>query len=87
MREAKLTLKPSKCALFRQKVENLGHIVSKEGIRQTQGKIEAIKHWSEPQNLSELRSFLGITSYYCSFIEGYSHKAEPLTRLLKKGTA
>ena len=84
MRKAHLTLKPSKCALFRQKVEYLGHIVSKDGIRQTQSKIEAIRHWCEPSNLSELRSFLGITSYYRTFIPDYSKKAEPLTRLLKK---
>ena len=44
MRKAPLTLKPSKCALFRQKVEYPGHIVSKDGIHQTQSKIEAICH-------------------------------------------
>ena len=84
MRKAHLTLKPSKCALFRQKVEYLGHIVSRDGIRQTQSKIEAVLHWAEPTNISELRSFLGITSYYRAFISEYSDKAEPLTRLLKK---
>ena len=84
MRRAHLTLKPSKCALFKKKVEYLGHIVSEKGIRQTQSKIEAIAHWAEPTNLHDLRSFLGITSYYRAFIPNYSEKAEPLTRLLKK---
>ena len=58
--------------------------MSKDVIRQTQSKIEAITHWAEPRNLSELWSFLEITSYYRSFIPNYSDKAELLTRLLKK---
>ena len=84
MRRAHLTLKPSKCALFKKKVEYLGHIVSEEGIRQTQSKIEAVAHWAEPTNLQELRSFLGITIYYRALIPSYSGEAEPSTHLLKK---
>ena len=86
MRKARLTLKGSKCALFRHKVEYLGHIVSRDGVQPTDSKIEAIRHWAEPSNLTDVRAFLGITSYYRTYIGNYSEIAEPLTRLTKKDT-
>ena len=86
MRRAHLTLKGSKCALFRHKVEYLGHIVSRDGVQPTDSKIEAIRHWAVPSNLTDVRAFLGITSYYRTYIQNYSEIAEPLTRLTKKDT-
>ena len=59
MRRAHLTLKGSKCALFRHKVEYLGHIVSRDGVQPTDSKIEAIRHWAVPSNLTDMRAFLG----------------------------
>jgi hypothetical protein len=34
--------------------------------------------------MSEIRSFLGLTGYYCRFIEGFSKIVKPLTTLLEK---
>ena len=47
-------------------------------------KIEAIMNWKLPTNVSEVRSFLGLASYYRKFVEGFSKIATPLTNLLKK---
>ena len=44
----------------------------------------AIKDWTVPQNLSDVRSFLGLASYYRKFIQNFSSIAYPLTRLTQK---
>jgi len=47
-------------------------------------KIEAIKDWSRPTNITEVRSFLGLAGYYRKFVEGFSRIAIPLTQLTRK---
>ena len=49
-------------------------------------KIEAIKSWPQPKYLHELRSFLGLCSYYRKFVRNFAYKAHYLTLLLKKTT-
>ncbi|UYV64922.1 K02A2.6-like [Cordylochernes scorpioides] len=76
-----LALNPKKCQLFQKSVKFLGHIVSTEGIRTSDDKISAIKNWPEPRDKHELRSFLGLCTYYRRFVEGYADIAAPLHRL------
>lgn len=47
-------------------------------------KIEAVVNWRRPQNIKEVRSFLGLAGYYRRFVEGFSTFAQPLTSLLHK---
>ena len=84
-REANLKLKPKKCFLMAKEVDYLGHHISKDGMTPLDSKVSAITHWKEPSDLTELRSFLGLTSYYRRFIANYSGIAVPLNELLKKG--
>ena len=48
-------------------------------------KIEAIKEWSAPKNVTEVRSFMVLAGYYRRFIEGFSKIAHPITSLQRKG--
>jgi hypothetical protein len=84
IRNAGLKLAPSKCSLFRQKVKYLGHIISKDGIAADQEKISTIHSWPRPRCLAELRSFLGLCSYYRKFIPDYANIAQPLQQLTEK---
>ena len=85
LREKKLYAKLSKCDFWLKEVSFLGHIVSAEGIRVDPAKIEAVVNWKSPQNVIEVRSFLGLAGYYRIFVRGFSVIASPLTKLLRKG--
>ena len=83
LRAAGLKLKPTKCDLFRQQINYLGHVVSKEGVSTDPDKIKAVKEWPQPTTVTEVRSFLGFVSYYRRFIPTFSKVAKPLNKLLQ----
>ena len=64
LRAAGLKLKPTKCDLFKQQINYLGHVVSKEGVSTDPDKIAAVTEWPQPTTVTEVRSFLGFVSYY-----------------------
>ena len=47
-------------------------------------KIEAVKSWVRPTNVSEVRIFVGLASYYRRFLKEFSSIASPLTNLTKQ---
>ena len=59
-------------------------MVSAEGISVDPQKKKAIVDWKPPTNVTEVRSFLGLASYYRKFVEGFSKIATPLTKLTRK---
>ncbi|XP_063731577.1 retrovirus-related Pol polyprotein from transposon 412 [Eleginops maclovinus] len=81
-----LKAKLQKCSFFRPEVSYLGHVISREGVSTAPGKIEVVSKWQRPNNGSELRSFLGFSSYYRCFIEGFAKIASPLHRLVAELT-
>ena len=66
-------------------VKFLGHVVSEQGVVVDPAKIEAVMKWEPSKNVMEVRSFLGLASYYRRFVDGFSKLAMPMTRLTKKG--
>jgi len=86
LQEANLKLKPSKCSLMQTEVSFLGHVVNGSGISTDPEKIKLIEQWPTPNNLRELRGFLGLTGYYRRFVYGYAKTAGPLNNLNKKNT-
>jgi len=84
LREHKLYAKLSKCEFYKDKIQYLGHVISREGIVVDPDKIKAIMNWHVPKDVSDIRSFMGITGYYRKFIEGFLKIAYPITSLQKK---
>ena len=65
-------------------VEYLGHIVDSERLHVTPGKIEAIVNAPKPQNVTELRAYLGLGNYYGKFILNLASTLQPLNSLMQK---
>ena len=84
LRNAGLTLKPKKCHLLKTQVFYLGYMVSGEAIATNPDKIWALKEWGPPEDLSDVRRFLGLCSYYRRFITEFSAHAKPLTKLTEE---
>jgi len=85
LREHRLYAKFSKCEFWLEEVSFLGHILSKNGITVDPCKVQDVLNWKQPQNITDIRSFLGLAGYYRRFIENFSKIAKPMTELLKNG--
>ena len=79
-----LHLKLPKCEFLKPEVVYLGLRISAEGLQPVEEKINAVKRAPAPQNVNELRSFLGMVQYYHSFLPGLASILAPLHRLLQK---
>ena len=69
LRRNVLKAKFSKCIFWQEEVKFLGHVVSKQGIAVDPSKITAIQNWKQPSTPTEVRSFLGLASYYRKFVK------------------
>jgi len=84
LREVNLKLQPAKCHFFRQSVEFLGHILTPQGLMPNSKLVAAVKDFPTPQNVTDLRRFLGLASYYRRFISEFVKIASPLHHLTGK---
>jgi hypothetical protein len=85
MKNQSLYAKESKCEFGMRELLYLGHIISGQRVQVHQEKIRAIVDWPTPKNLTELRGFFGLCSYYRRFVKGFSQLGAPLIELKKKG--
>jgi hypothetical protein len=85
LREHQLYSNLSKFYFYQEKIHYLGQIISKWGIVVDPKNIEAIRGWTTPKNVSEVKYFMGLAGYYRRFIEGFSKISHPITSLQNKG--
>ncbi|XP_016200307.1 uncharacterized protein LOC107641325 [Arachis ipaensis] len=84
LQKESLFAKMSKCLFSVSEIDYLGHTITEKGVHMEKDKIQAVIAWPTPENLKQLRGFLGLTGYYRRFIKGYASLASPLTDLLKR---
>ena len=85
VRQASLTVKPSKCHVGYLQVDFVGHQVG-SGLMLTQSdKVDKVKNAEVPRTKTQVRSFLGLAGYYRKFIPHYASLTTPLSDLTKKG--
>src|SRR6266542_4690797 len=74
-------VKVKKYEFARKELKFLGHIISREGIRTDSEKIEKMVNIGLSKNLKELRSRLGLFSFYQQYIKGFSDIIKPIYEL------
>ena len=84
LQREKFFVTKAKSRFAQTEIQYLGHIVNAQGIRPDPKKVSAVQSWPVPQNVHDVRSFLGLCNYFRKFIDHYSGKAVPLTNLTKK---
>ena len=84
LKEKGLTLNANKCQFRISKLSFFGHNLGKDGIATSEEKISALVNMLPPQNVSEVKSFLGLAQYSAKFIPNFAHEAEPLRKLTRK---
>ena len=84
LRQANLVLNPEKYHFARLKLPLLGHIVSCDGLQVDPEKINKLVEMRLPRNTTEIRSFLGLASYYRRFVEHFAKIADPIIKMTRK---
>ena len=84
LRQHNLKLKLKKCSFLKSETHYLGFVISEEGIKPDQKKVEAIRSLPVQTCVREVRSFIGMCSYYRRFIPNFSQIAEPIIALTRK---
>lgn len=86
LREHRWYARLRKCEFNQTEIKYLGHIINEEGRRPDPDKVAVVKDWTQPKNVHELRSFLGLTNYFRKYMRGYAKIAAPLHHLTKSKT-
>ena len=78
----KLYSHPKKCSFFTAEVSFLGFILSEHGVSADPTKVEAITTWPQPKDIHDVRSFIGLATFYRRFVPSFGGGAPPITDLI-----
>ncbi|UYV77008.1 hypothetical protein LAZ67_14002803 [Cordylochernes scorpioides] len=82
LEENNVKLNAKKQQIAVNKVNFLGHIISRDGIAIQASRAEAIQNLKRPENKTEVQRFLGMVTYLGKFIPNLSDKTAPLRKLI-----
>ena len=73
-----------KCCFHQKEIRFLGYVISSQGIRIEEKRIDVVKALPEPKSVQDIQVFIGFANFYQRFIQGFSKITAPLTSMLKK---
>ena len=82
--KANLQLDPGKCVFAHPQVNYLGFVLSEKGVSASPDEIKAVRNYPTPKNVRDVRSYLGLASFYRRLIQDFATVAKPLNELTKK---
>ena len=83
-REKNIRLNKKKFEVGLKEITFMGHQISTDGLKADPEKVEAIMKMPRPEDLTELRRFLGMVNYMSKFLPSLASTMQPLNHLLKK---
>ena len=83
LKAANLTVNFEKCEFFKSSLKYLGYVVDSEGLRTDPDKISSMINYPRPTNTTEIKRFIGMTSWYRKFINHFSTLVSPINDLIK----
>ena len=86
LEEFSLVLSPSKCSFATQSATYLGYEISEKGIHISDEHVKSVQAMPEPKNLSQLRSQIGLFTFFHTFIPERGKLMAPLLKLCRKGS-
>ena len=78
------TVSKSKCKFFCEEIEYLGFVISRHGLQTAESKVKAVVEAPAPTDVTQVRAFLGLVTYYQKFLPHMSTILTPMYELLKK---
>lgn len=85
LRENKLHAKKEKCEFGLSQMTFVGHVISADGIQVDPVKVQALRNWPVPKNMTQLKSFNSFMSHFRKFLPGHAKTMIPLTNLVADG--
>ena len=67
-----------------KQVKYLGHLITRQGLRPNLERVRAVTEFPVPKSVTQVRQYIGLTSYYRRFIKGFAKMAAPLHHLTRK---
>jgi hypothetical protein len=81
-----ITLNKKKCRFGMSEVEYVGHVIDEHGLSFSSKKIDKISTFRKPERKKDLKSFLGLASYFREHVDKYADMAGPLHGLIEAYT-
>ncbi|ROT66138.1 hypothetical protein C7M84_015906 [Penaeus vannamei] len=85
LRAANLKLSPKKCLFFQSEVPFLRNIVGRDRVKTDPQKVAAVQDLPVPTCVADVKSFVGLCTYYRRFVKQFAQFASPLHQLTRKG--
>jgi len=85
LKEHQLYLKWTKCELYTEKIDCLGHIINNEGIHVDTDKVARIREWRTPRNYNDIQRFVGLVNYIENFLLDITSYTGPLMAMTQNG--